>query len=985
MESHRTFLLTDVEDSTRLWERAPTEMSAALRRHDQIVKEAVERHAGSHKPARGEGDSHFAVFDSPLAALRSAVHIQRGLSEETWPELAPIRVRIGIHSGPVEERDGDYYGSTVNRAARLRAIAHGGQSVASAQVVESLGEASALDFTLRDRGRHRLKDLEEPLHVFELGHPDLRTDFPPLRSLDGLRHNLPIQLTSFVGREDEIAGVSKLLRRGARLVSLAGTGGVGKTRLSLQVAAELTDSFPDGVSFVELAALADPSGVAARTLEAMGAAAGSDPLDDLVSHLQPRRALVVLDNCEQVVTGAAELVTAVLRNCPDVSFLITTRELLGADGEQVVRVEGMPWPEVDNDKLAELYPAVRLFVDRAHAIRPDFALGDPQRAAAVVRICRRLDGVPLAIELAAARVNVLEPEQIDQRLENRFALLAGTRRGIEERQRTMRGAIDWSHDLLDDEERILFRRLSVFAGGCTLESAESVCGFQPLADSAVVDLLSALVDKSLVTVDRAGPAVRYRMLESILVYARERLEEAGEMAVARDAHLLWIVEKTRSETQGREADRATATVAAFRAEADNIRAALDWAAESDAAAGLRLLWNTMDAWDTWTLAGEGARRLERLIPQHSARDATRLYALSMLGILAPKIGALESARGALVEAIEIARERKHHERLAVCLVSLAELANLDGAVEDAEGRLSEAEHIARTFGNESTLAHVLGGLGRFWIERDLNRSVGFLEEALRLRRELGEPHQVRAVLENLVSVYERQSRAEDARKAAQEAKAMAVEVGDEDSVISLLLALARIAQDEGDFVEAENMLQEVLAFAESRELANEESFAWALLGESSRALGDLGAARERYTRSIASAERAGNVITAAFVSANLGHIALREGNLDEARTLAITALRTAHESEIASGVVEFLELLAEIDAAAGDAGRALLILGAAEGLREQVGAARDLVDQPDYDTAVATARRALGADADARWAEGRAEGAAALTVRVLAN
>ena len=977
-----TFLLTDVQDSTRLWEESPEQMAVALARHDRIIREAIREHGGEHKPARGEGDSHFAVFLSPVQALECALRIQRALAAEPWPDRTPISVRIGIHAGAVERRGGDYYGPTVNRAARLRAIAHGGQTVMSAVVADAAGDAADEDVTLRDRGRHRLKDLEEPLHVFEVCHPDLDQDFPPLMSLDGRRHNLPIQLTSFIGREDEIQNVTKLLADGTRLVTLVGPGGVGKTRLSLQAAAELVDSYPDGVRLVELAAVTDPARVAQELLSAVGAAAESDALRDVVAFLTPQRMLIVFDNCEQVLAGAAEVANAVLQECPGIAVLATTREPLDLPGERLLRLTGMSIPEDDDDQLAEMYPAVRLFVDRAQAKQAAFALDDASTQA-IIRISRDLDGLPLAIELAAARVTVLSPQQIAERLHDRFALLTGGPRTRDARQRTMRAAIDWSHDLLQPDEAVLFRRLSVFVGGWTLEAAESVCGAPPLSPARVLDLLSSLVEKSLVVVSPEDGRRRYHMLESIRFYARDRLEEADELGAVGDAHLRWVAELTKPSPGSPAADGAGASIAAFRAEADNIRAGLDRAALVDPATGLTILWNTSDGWESYAVLGEAISRLETLLADHTAPDGTRLYGLSMLGLFATKHSRLGVARAALLEAVELARRQRNDERLAVSLVYLAEIANLSGDADQAEQHLKEAQEIARQAADNPTLAGVLAGLARLRAERDLTQAILLLEEALQIRRESQQVGHVRVLLENLTTLYARQARFTEARAAAAEAKEIATAQGDEESVVSLAFALGRIAQEEGNYSDADALFQEAALFSADRGLPNEAGYAWALLGESSRAQGDLDAATHRYARSIEFFREAGNAVTSAFVSINLGHVALRQERYDEAWDLGIRALATAQEKEISTAVIEALELCGEVDAAIGNAERALRLFGAAEGLREEVANVRDLVDQADYDSALSIASATVGEEADGLRHIGRSEGAAVLAEELL--
>jgi len=978
-----TFLLTDIEDSTRLWEESPEQMAAALARHDDLVSDAVTRHGGEHKQARGEGDSHFAVFSSAQDAVECALGIQRAVAGEPWPETTPISVRIGIHSGQVEERGGDYYGRTVNRAARLRAIAHGGQTVMSGAVAESITGVGPTELSLRDRGRHRLKDLEEPLHVFELCHHELRDDFPPLRSLDERRHNLPIQMTSFIGREDEMMTVTKALTDESRLVTIAGMGGVGKTRLSQQVVADMVDQYPDGIWLVELADVTDGSRIAELVLSTIGPRRGEDALEELVSTIGSRSLLILLDNCEQVVAECAELVTAVLRKCPRASFLTTSREPLGVPGEKVVRLQGMAVPDLEHAALPQAYPAIRLFVERALSSGIDLQLDGPAFDA-VVRVCGRLDGLPLAIELAAARVGVLTPQQIDDRLGKRFELLTAGPRTATDRQRTMRGAIDWSYDLLEETERILLRRLGIFVGGWTLEAAEAVCSAPPLDVGLVFAALAALVDKSLVVADHAeADGARYRMLESVLLYARDRLDQSGERYAVADFHLGWVVDHT--DPEGAEGtDQGTAAVAAFRSQPGNVRAALDWAAETDPAAGLRVLWQTMDAWEFSGHSKEGVSRLVALLSLHPERDATRLYGLSMLGVLAMKRGHLDQARGAIHEAIGIARERNHGERLAANLVALANLAHYGGDVREAEERLAEAEALARASGNRSSLADVLTGKGKFLLERDIGATTALLEEALALRRAEGQVQHVQVLLDNLATVYARQGLADRARALATEAKFLAEESGDYDLVTGSAITLGRLALEESDFAEAESMFNQVLSLAVERDLPNEEGFAIALLGETARAKGNVGNAEEYYRRAQERFGAAGNVVAVAFVTSSLGHVALSEGRLEEAGAFAKSALTTAHELDIASGVVEFLELLGEVDTAEGRFERALRIFGAADALRDQVGVTRDAVDQGDYETAVAAARTAAGDRADHLWDLGRQEGATAVTIDLLA-
>jgi class 3 adenylate cyclase len=474
-----TFLLTDVEGSTTLWEQAPEAMRVALARHDVLFEAAVHHHDGVHIRPRGEGDSRFAVFTSAPNAVSAAVTIQRAFAEEQWRTPRPIKVRIGVHSGEAELRDGDYYGSAVNRCARIRGIGHGGQTLLSEATAALVQDRLASDVTLLDLGEHRLKDLTRPEHVFQLEVSDLPDHFPSLVSLDSRPHNLPIQPTPLIGRERELQAVHQLLTHDdIRLVTLTGPGGIGKTRLSLQVAAEVMDRFLDGVYFVALAPISDPELVPATIAQVLEIRdVGGRPVrDSLKDYLRNRCLLLLLDNFEQILP-AAPVVSELLGASPGLKVLVTSRAPLELRAEHELAVPPLALPNRQHPPPADTlsqFGAVALFIERAAAIKPDFAVTN-DTAPAVAEICHRLDGLPLAIELAAARVRLLNPQTMLTRLEHRLPLLTGGARDLPARQQTLRGAIDWSHDLLEPHEQRLFRQLAVFVGGFTLETAEAVC------------------------------------------------------------------------------------------------------------------------------------------------------------------------------------------------------------------------------------------------------------------------------------------------------------------------------------------------------------------------------------------------------------------------------------------------------------------------------------------------------------------------------
>jgi class 3 adenylate cyclase len=474
-----TFLFTDIEGSTRLWEQQPEAMEEALARHDALAAGIIQQHDGHLVKHRGEGDSLFAVFTRAADAVAAGVALQRALHTEPWPAQANLRVRVALHTGDALLRDGDYFGAAVNRCARLRAVAHGGQTLLSSATQELIRDVLPEGMGFRDLGEHRLRDLARPERVFQLLHPDLPDDFPPLSSLNTLPNNLPQQVTSFIGREKEMADVRRLLAT-TRLLTLTGSGGTGKTRVSLQIAADLIAGEGDGVWLVELAPLADASLVPQAVATALGVREEpGKPLDQtLVEFLKPKRLLLLLDNCEHLLAACAELAGLILRGCPGVQIIATSREGLNIPGETTYRLPSLSLPDPRHlpstaESLSQ-YEAVRLFIDRATAAVPSFAVTN-QNAPAVAQLCVRLDGIPLAIELAAARVKAMSVEQINGRIADMFRLLTGGSRTALPRQQTLRAAIDWSYDLLSEKEKILLRRLSVFAGGWTIEAAEQVC------------------------------------------------------------------------------------------------------------------------------------------------------------------------------------------------------------------------------------------------------------------------------------------------------------------------------------------------------------------------------------------------------------------------------------------------------------------------------------------------------------------------------
>lgn len=535
-----TLLLADAEGSTRLWESDPDSVAPATRSHDRIVDEAIGRNGGVRPKDQGEGDSFFAAFSRPSDGLAAAVEIQQALGREA----SPIRLRMALHTGEVQLRnESNYIGVAINRTARIRAAGHGGQILLSQATHDLVADRLPKEVTFKDLGIHRLKDLSRPERILQVLHPDLLHDFPPLRTLDCLPNNLPAQRTSFIGRSRELAELESLFDS-TRLLTLSASGGAGKSRLAVQLGAEVLDRFEEGVWFIPLASVQHDEGVAQQAAVALGL--GETQIELLPKFIGTKRMLLILDNAEHLLDATGALSAKLLDSCPELRILVTSRAPLAIEGETTYRVPSLTLPEEGSRASIESltgYEAVQLFVDRALKARPNFKL-DAQNAETVAKICRRLDGIPLALELAAARIRVLSPQQILEGLSDRFRLLAGTTRAVMPRQQTLRASVDWSHDLLDETERKVLRRLSVFPAPFDLDAAEAVAASEGLPSLQILDVLTQLVDRSLVVASDSETITRYSLLETIREYAMERLNDSDEREEVlerhRDHYLRWI-------------------------------------------------------------------------------------------------------------------------------------------------------------------------------------------------------------------------------------------------------------------------------------------------------------------------------------------------------------------------------------------------------------------------------------------------------------
>ena len=697
-----TFLFTDLEGSTALWERHPQEMAALLAEHDRLVRGAVEAQGGYVFTTAG--DSFSVAFAHVRDALEAALAVQRGLTD--LPGDIELRVRAGIHSGAATERDGDYFGPTLNRCARITGAAHGGQIVVSGTSSEMLEGDLPAGVELVDLGVHRLRDLAEPERILQACRADLPREFPKLRTIEGPADTLPSQLTSFIGREHEITEIVDLLRE-RRLVTLTGPGGAGKTRLSLEVAERVVLEHPDGIRLVELAALVDPDVLLDEVAQRFGASgvAGEPMSLTIAEKIHDRTMLLVLDNCEHLVEPVARLTSGLLAACPNLHVIATSRERLAITGEVVYRVPSLAVPPdgVEVDRSLE-YDAIRLFVERAQLSDPEFGLSE-RNVDDVASICRHLDGIPLAIELAAARVRSMAPQQIDSRLGERFRLLTGTDRSSDDRHQTLLSTIEWSHDLLDEPERVVFRRLGTFVSSFSLEAAEQVCADGQVFEFDVVELLTALVDKSMVATTAGSEGTRYQLLESIRAFALEHLERAEEHAAAAERQAQFFATLAAELQRRQRAGDLASALAALDEEEDNFRAALRFTIERhDAGLAARLVDGLGYLWYAGGIRREGLEWCEAVfaieadLPDEVRAGALHSYALMLGGAGQPELG-VEVLR----EQVAIRRRLGDPLRLAAALNNLGNLLYDIGESDDAELALRESIDAQRDGGASASL------------------------------------------------------------------------------------------------------------------------------------------------------------------------------------------------------------------------------------------------------------------------------------------
>jgi predicted ATPase/class 3 adenylate cyclase/DNA-binding CsgD family transcriptional regulator len=990
-----TLLLADVEGSTRLWENQPDEMTAAVDRLNQTVNDIIAAHDGVRPVEQGEGDSFVAAFARGSDAVAAALELQRA-------PLAPIRLRIGVHTGEIQLRDeGNYAGPTINRTARLRDLGHGGQTLLSGTTEDLVAERLPADTWLVDLGAHELRGVTRPERVVQLCHPDLINDFPPLRvPKTVVSQRLPAQFTSFVGRDRELARVRELLADN-RLVTVTGAGGAGKTRLAVQVAGQSADEFSGGVWYVDLAPITDPELVPTTAARALGLPdqPGRSTIDTLTRFIADRQMLVVLDNCEHLLDACAALMVALLEACPGLTLLVTSREPIGLAGEVGWRVPSL--------SLAD--EAVELFTDRARRARSDFEISD-DNASVVAEICRRLDGLPLAIELAAARVRALSLTEILDSLHDRFRLLTGGARTAVRRQQTLRASVDWSHALLTEPERVLFRRLAVFLGGFDLDAAQAVAGGGDVQRYQVLDQLSLLVDKSLVVAENLRGRTRYRLLETVRQYAQEKLGESGEADAVRTRHRDYYTTMVALLDAPSVSFLEQFFSEQAEIEVDNLRAAFGWSRErSDVELALALASSLAAPWLLMGRGREGLAWFDNILSEENTaalNAKVRARALADQALLAAWVNAAASLDQAQ-EALAIARAIDDPALLLRALASCCLIAVLHDP-EVGRPYFAEAIGLARALDDRLILSQLLGfqaigaaafagnpTLARAAAEegRDLADAIGDRWTSRQCRFSLaiaqlfqGDPAGAGAQFADLVADAEAahelvrqvasvafqgialawQGETGAARATADAAVERASDVGEVHASLaySALISAALAAGDVATAQEASEADRLRLS------LVPQTAALWhAYSAQAAMAGGDLIAARR-------SADEVITNMTGWYSIAALTtrcRVAIAEGKPEQAERDAHDALAIAAGIQAYLGVSDTLECLAALAGESGSHREAARLFGAAHSIRQRTGAVRFKVWDVGYQASVAALRNAMGeGEFDSAWAEGAA-------------
>ncbi len=931
-----TFLFTDIEGSTKLAQEHRDAMPGLLARHNLILHRAIEAHNGY--VFQVVGDSFAVAFHSASDALHAAVDAQRDLQSEAWTP-ALIKVRMGLHTGAaqlqIDSNDNPYSEyATLAATQRIMSAGHGGQILLSGATRELVRDVLPAETNLLDLGEKRLKDLRSPEHLYQLNIAGLPTTFPPLKTLDSFANSLPIQLTSFIGREKEITEVKQELEA-HRLVTLTGSGGTGKTRLSLQVAADLLETFDHGAWFIELAPLTDPDLIPQTILSNIGISEqpNKTPLEILKEYLHEKKVLIVLDNCEHLVTASANVVETLLNAAPKIKILASSREALGVKGELSYPVPSLSLPDVKHlpaiEQLSQ-YEAVHLFIDRAALVSPHFGV-NKVNAASIAQICYRLDGIPLAIELAAARVKVMSVEQISKRLDDRFRLLTGGARTALPRQQTLRALIDWSYDLLSENERLLLQRLSVFAGGWTLEAAEDVCVEDGIDSYDVLDLLTQLVNKSLVVVMENSQSLetRFHMLETIRQYAREKLLEVGGGEIIRDRHLAYFVKLAVQAEPELHYSNQVFWLNRLDEEIDNFRMAIEWALINDVEAGLRI---AAIPWRFWLGRGyfhEVGAWLQSLLEQHKTTDALHAQALAIQSSCIFRQGNFPEAVRLAKQSLEMARRVSDQQAEALSLAFLGVTMAIQGNMTEGGPLLEQALAIYRSLGDK---------IGQAGTTEWLSANNKDMEHAL---------------------AY------------AQESVALAREMGDLSGLVPRLCMLARLTFWNGDLISPSAWLEEALSISRQLHDRSAEAYTVSTYGNFAYWQGNYPQAIVYHEEAIGLNEKIGDHYQGLWAKVNLAYAVLRQGDIQKARALFADNIQGTQKANLTIALVYSVEGIASLYVNQTHLERATRLFAWADAMRDEIGDHRPPIEQASVERDLEVLRSQLN---DSDFARLTAEG-----------
>jgi predicted ATPase/class 3 adenylate cyclase len=972
-----TFLFTDVEGSTRLWDESPAPMQTALAQHDALLRGAIEASGGF--VFKTVGDAFHAAFPTAAAALTAALSAQEKLLGADWGNIGSLRVRMALDTGVAEARDGDYFGPVLNRLARIRDAAHGQQVLISRATAELLREQLGDDTELLDLGEHPLRGIKARERIYQVVHPRLPRQFPPLRSQESHTVRLPVYLNDFVGRDAILQQLEALvLDEGARLVTLVGPAGTGKTRLAVEAASRLAERFGDGVFFVPMAGVRDAANVPGVIADTLGVPrAGAAPVAQaVVNFLRDRRPLLVMDNFEQVLDAAPQ-VSEILRATP-ASVMVTSRAPLGVYGERAFQVPPLTLPEgsARREDLAK-NEAVSLFLARARAASAGFEL-TPGNADALAQICRRLDGLPLAIELAAARIRLLDPEALLQRLDQRLALLTGGARDMDERQRTLRAAIDWSYNLLNDDERVLFRRMAVLRGG-TLEAVEAICG--DALSTTAIDLAGSLLDKSLLRhIDSGTSAGRLGMLETIREYAGERLresDEGGDVEARHADYFAGLAEALGSQVRG---SGQVPAIRALEEEQENLRAAFGWFEARSEGQGMMRMASSL--WPFWEIHGdfsEGRRCLRAAVTAAEAMpgsEAARGQLLLGCGRLAIGQGEDEEAAELLQDSLESAGRSGDAGLGGRALTSLAIAQWRTGDVQEATRLCERSRAALLDAGDGWGVAEAEHWLGHYVFDRgDYASAREYWDSSYAGFREAGDLWGYAQPLKDLGLLSFRSGDYEAARQLYEESLGILMQTREVRHIADIRGRLGELALFEGRFDEALAAFDEQLGLF--RQLGDPTGVAESLnrSAEVSARQDDIERARSLYEESLAIAKGIKNRRLIAGMLHNLGNVALKAGQLERAAQLYGESLAIHRDLGREGGQADALEGLAEARAAAGETRNAVRLIGLASALREKAGIHADPFDRIEHASGrrerLDALRDALGDDAfESAFAEG---------------